>query len=89
MRETCSAYIDDVNGCTGWSTQFCGSATGLDMGCAGRNGENTATACAGAAVTMDFDTGLARIANNAGDFAECTMTADDAGTYPARTSCEM
>lgn len=71
--QTCSAYITDVHGCTGWSENFCKSLTRLDQGCETCEGTNTATACGSAAVTMNFDTGLMEFANNNGDMVSCTM----------------
>lgn len=69
--QTCSPYMTDVYGCTGWGENFCKSLTG-NANCASCKGTQTTTGCNGASIEMNFDTNVVTFANSAGDRGSCT-----------------
>ena len=84
---TCSPYVTDVYGCTGWGEAFCQSDTG-GADCYDCTGVKSTRACGSATVTMNFDTGEISFANNPGDTASCSFGASDIG-YPDGSICTV
>lgn len=75
LRRTCSPYITNVLGCLGWGEALCVKHGDLpDWNCDRCNGEKSTTARAEqATISVNFDTGLVKFSNTAGDEAEGTM----------------
>ncbi|KAK5172253.1 uncharacterized protein LTR77_003891 [Saxophila tyrrhenica] len=77
-QDRCYAILENVNGCSGTSEPFCSNLLGLQDGCGSCNGVKSKEVCGSAAVSMNFDTGEFKFANeNPGQEASCHI--DPAG----------